>query len=148
MTDALNLTFTDSPLNPLEVALNDSLAPPADMGLFEALLLGEDLYAVPQPGSFGSSPTDGQQTIRPGQDLVLRGLRMKDGRDTVALFTDPQRVAQIFGAEAVFIAVQGLHLFNLLQDAVILINPARGRGVMMTPDQIKAVLARAPARMG
>jgi hypothetical protein len=147
MTDALNLAFTDSPLNPLEVALNDSLAPPADMGLFEALLLGEDLFAVPQPDSVGAGLAEGAQMISPGQELVLRGLRMKDGRDTVALFTDPQRVAQVFGADAAFIAIQGRHLFELLQDAVILINPAGGRGVMMTPDQIRAVLARAPARM-
>ncbi|HWW11520.1 MAG TPA: SseB family protein, partial [Brevundimonas sp.] len=101
-----------------------------------------------QPDSVGAGLAEGAQMISPGQELILRGLRMKDGRDTVALFTDPQRVAQVFGADAAFIAIQGRHLFELLQDAVILINPAGGRGVMMTPDQIRAVLARAPARMG
>lgn len=147
MTDALNLVFAETPLNPLEVALNEALAPPADMGLFEALLLGDNLYAVPTPGSFGSDPAAGSRMIQAGEGLSLRGIQLKDGRNTVALFTDPKRVSQVFGPDAVFIAAPGHNLFNLLQDAVILINPAAGRGVMMTPDHIKAILARAPARL-
>ena len=146
MTDALNLVFADTPLNPLEVALNEALAPPADMGLFEALLLGEQLFAVPTPGSFGSDPAAGSRMIAAGEGLSLRGTQLKDGRNTVALFTDPKRAAQVFGEDVVFVAVQGYNLFNLLQDSILLINPAAGRGVMMTPDHIKAILARAPAR--
>jgi hypothetical protein len=64
MTDALNLVFAETPLNPLEVALNEALAPPADMGMFEALLLGDNLFAVPTPGSFGSDPAAGSRMIQ------------------------------------------------------------------------------------
>jgi hypothetical protein len=150
MTDAgpaqtTPLTFTDNPMNPLEELLYAGLADPAQMGAFERVMLDADLYAVPEPDSPGGAPGDeGARVLRPGEQLVLRGVVLNDGRNTVTLFTDPTRATQMFGAETRILAMKGRSLLSMLQDTVILLNPAGGRGLMMEPDQIKAVLEHAP----
>ena len=147
MTDAAQtpITFTDNPLNPLEELLYAGLADARQMGAFEQVMLEADLYAVPEPDSPGGTPgDDGAKVLRPGEQLVLRGVVLNDGRNTVTLFTDPRRAVQMFGADTRVIAMQGRKLLDMLKDAVILLNPADGKGLMMEPDQIKAVLEHAP----
>lgn len=149
MTDATPartpMTFTDNPMNPLEDLLYAGLADARQMGAFEQVMLEADLYAVPDDGSPGSTPgDDGAKVLRPGEQLVLRGVVLNDGRNTVTLFTDPRRAAQMFGPDTRIIAMQGRKLLDMLKDAVILLNPADGKGLMMDPDQIKAILAHAP----
>lgn len=139
------LTFTDNPMNPLEELLYAGLADPMQMGLFEQVMLDVDLYAVPEADSPGGTPgDDGAKVLRPGEQLVLRGVVLNDGRDTVTLFTDPRRAGQMFGDDTRVIAMQGRKLLDMLKDTVILLNPAGGRGLMMEPDQIRAVLEHAP----
>jgi hypothetical protein len=149
MTDAgpaqTPLTFTDNPMNPLEELLYAGLADATQMGVFERVMLDADLYAVPEPDSPGGTPgDDGAKVLRPGEQLVLRGVVLNDGRNTVTLFTDPSRAIQMFGAGTRILAMQGRKLLDMLKDTVILLNPAGGRGLMMEPDQIKAVLEHAP----
>ena len=150
MTDATRtpMTFTDNPMNPLEDLLYAGLADARQMGAFEQVMLEADLYAVPDDGSPGSTPgDDGAKVLRPGEQLVLRGVVLNDGRNTVTLFTDPRRAGQMFGADTRVIAMQGRKLLDMLKDAVILLNPADGKGLMMEPDQIKAILGHAPAQI-
>lgn len=147
MTDAVQtpITFTDNPINPLEDLLYAGLADARQMGAFEQVMLEADLYAVPEPDSPGGTPgDDGTKVLRPGQQLVLRGVVLNDGRNTVTLFTDPARAVQMFGPDTRILAMQGRKLLDMLKDAVILLNPADGKGLMMEPDQIKAVLEHAP----
>jgi hypothetical protein len=147
MTDAVQtpITFTDNPLNPLEELLYAGLADPAQMGEFEQVMLEADLYAVPEPDSPGGTPgDDGAKVLRPGEQLILRGVVLNDGRNTVTLFTDPSRAIQMFGEDTRILAMQGRKLLDMLKDTVILMNPAGGKGLMMEPDQIKAVLEHAP----
>ncbi|MDP3079943.1 MAG: SseB family protein [Brevundimonas sp.] len=147
MTDAVQtpITFTDNPLNPLEELLYAGLADPTQMGAFEQVMLEADLYAVPEPDSPGGTPgDDGAKVLRPGEQLVLRGVVLNDGRNTVTLFTDPSRAVQMFGPDTRILGMQGRKLLDMLKDAVILLNPADGKGLMMEPDQIKAVLEHAP----
>ena len=147
MTDAAQtpITFTDNPLNPLEELLYAGLADARQMGAFEQIMLEADLYAVPEPDSPGGTPgDDGAKVLRPGEQLVLRGVVLNDGRNTVTLFTDPSRAVQMFGEDTRILAMQGRKLLDMLKDAVILLNPADGKGLMMEPDQIKAVLEHAP----
>ncbi len=145
MTDATPITFTDNPLNPLEELLYAGLADPAQMGEFEQIMLEADLYAVPEPDSPGGTPgDDGAKVLRPGQQLILRGVVLNDGRNTVTLFTDPSRAVQMFGEDTRILAMQGRKLLDMLKDTVILFNPAGGKGLMMEPEQIKGVLAHAP----
>lgn len=150
MTDAVPprttpLTFTDNPLNPLEELLYAGLADASQMGMFERIMLEADLYAVPEPDSPGGTPgDDGAKVLRPGEQLILRGVVLNDGRNTVTLFTDPSRATRMFGPEARILAMKGRNLLTMLQDTVVLFNPAGGRGLMMEPDQIKAVLEHAP----
>lgn len=147
MTDAAQtpITFTDNPLNPLEELLYAGLADARQMGAFEQVMLEADLYAVPEPDSPGGTPgDDGAKVLRPGEQLVLRGVVLNDGRNTVTLFTDPSRAVQMFGEDTRILAMQGRKLLDMLKDAVILLNPADGKGLMMEPDQIKAVLEHAP----
>lgn len=152
MTDAgpaqtTPLTFTDNPMNPLEELLYAGLADPARMGAFERVMLDADLYAVPEPDSPGGAPgDDGARVLRQGEQLILRGVVLNDGRETVTLFTDPHRATQMFGDDARILAMKGRNLLTMLQDTVILLNPAGGRGLMMEPDQIRAVLEHAPAQ--
>jgi hypothetical protein len=100
---------------------------------------------VPEPDSPGGTPGDaGTGMLRPGEQLILRGIVLNDGRNTVTLFTDPRRAIQTFGKDTPVLGMQGRKLLEMLTDAVILLNPADGRGRMMEPDQIKALLAHAP----
>lgn len=151
MTDASTaaapqpLRFTDNPMNPLEVALYEGLADHTKMGVFERLMLEADLYAVPEPDSPGGTPgDDGPKVLRPGEQLVLRGVVLNDGRNTVTLFTDPRRATQMFGEGARIIAMKGRNLLQILKDAVILLNPADGKGLLLNPDQIREVLEQTP----
>jgi len=146
MTDAATpMTFTDNPMNPLEELLYNGLADPTQMGDFERIMLEADLYAVPEPGSPGGTPgDDGAKVLRAGEQLVLRGVVLNDGRNTVTLFTDPHRARVMFGDDVRILAMQGRKLLDMLKDTVILLNPAGGKGLMMEPDQIKAVLEHAP----
>lgn len=149
MTDAgpaqTPLTFEDNPMNPLEELLYAGLADAAQMGVFERIMLETDLYAVPEPDSPGGAPGDeGAKVLRPGEQLILRGVVLNDGRETVTLFTDPRRATQMFGDDARILAMKGRNLLQMLQDTVVLFNPAGGRGLMMEPHQIKAVLEHAP----
>ena len=147
MTDATPITFTDNPMNPLEELLYNGLADPGQMAAFERIMLEADLYAVPEADSPGGTPgDDGAKVLRPGEQLILRGVVLNDGRNTVTLFTDPRRAVQMFGEDTRILAMQGRKLLEMLQDAVILLNPADGKGLMMEPDQIKSVLEHAPVR--
>ena len=148
MTDAATpMTFTDNPMNPLEELLYNGLADPTQMGDFERIMLEADLYAVPEPGSPGGTPgDDGAKVLRAGEQLVLRGVVLNDGRNTVTLFTDPHRARVMFGDDVRILAMQGRKLLDMLKDTVILLNPAGGKGLMMEPDQIKAVLGHEPVR--
>jgi len=147
MTDTAQtpLTFTDNPLNPLEELLYAGLADPSQMGTFERVMLEADLYAVPEADSPGGTPgDDGAKVLRPGEGLILRGVVLNDGRNTVTLFTDPQRAVQMFGEDTRILAMKGRNLLDMLKDTVILLNPDGGKGLRMEPDQIKAVLEHAP----
>ena len=149
MTDATPaatpLVFTDNPMNPLEEYLYAGLADASQMGAFERVMLEADLYAVPEPDSPGGTPgDDGSKVLRPGETLILRGVVLNDGRETVTLFTDPRRATQMFGDDTRILAMKGRNLLDMLKDSVILLNPAGGRGLRMDPDQIKAVLQHAP----
>ena len=139
------MTFTDNPMNPLEELLYAGLADATRMGAFEQVMLEADLYAVPEADSPGGTPgDDGTKVLRVGEQLILRGVVLNDGRNTVTLFTDPRRAIQMFGEDTRVLAMQGRKLLDMLKDAVILLNPADGKGLMMEPDQIKAVLEHAP----
>lgn len=149
MTDATPaatpMTFADNPMNPLEELLYAGLADAAQMGAFERIMLEADLYAVPEADSPGGTPgDDGSKVLRPGEQLILRGVVLNDGRNTVTLFTDPRRAVEMFGEDTRILAMKGRNLLDMLKDAVILLNPAGGQGLMMEPHQIKAVLEHAP----
>lgn len=147
MTDAQPLVFTDNPMNPLEEALYEGLADASQMGIFEQLMLEADLYAVPDAGGPGSTPgDDGNKVLRQGEQLILRGVVLNDGRNSVTLFTDPRRAAKMFGEESRIIAMQGRALLDILKDTVVLLNPEGGKGLLLEADQIKAVLGHAPIR--
>src|SRR5215217_8615989 len=144
MTDAAPATFTDNPMNPLEEALYEGLADPAKMGLFEQLMLEADLYAVPEAEGPGGAPgDDGPKVLQHGEQLILRGVVLTDGRNPVTLFTDPRRATQMFGEGARILGMKGRNLLEILKDAVVLLNPAGGRGLLLNPEQIKAVLEHA-----
>ena len=147
MTDAVPMTFTDNPMNPLEELLYAGLADATQMGAFEQIMLEADLYAVPEPDSPGGTPgDDGAKVLRPGEQLILRGVVLNDGRNTVTLFTDPRRAIQMFGEDTRVLAMKGRNLLEMIKDNVVLMNPDGGKGLMMEPDQIKAVLEHEPVR--
>lgn len=142
MTDATApLVFTDNPLNPLEVALYEGLADPSKMGLFERLMLEADLYAVPEADGPGGAPGEqGPRVLGAGEQLILRGVVLNDGRNTVTLFTDPRRATQMFGQDTRILGMNGRALLDILKDSLILLNPDGGKGLLLNPDQIRAVL--------
>jgi hypothetical protein len=117
------------------------------MGMFERLMLEADLYASPDPEGPGGSPDEeGARVLRPGEQLILRGVVLPDGTNTVTLFTDPTRVTGMFGEDARILAMQGRKLLDILKDTVILLNPADGKGLIIHPPQTRAILEHAPVR--
>ncbi|GAA0649397.1 SseB family protein [Brevundimonas lenta] len=147
MTDASPPpVFTDNPMNPLEVSLYEGMADHTKMGLFERLMLENDLFAVPEPGSPGATPgDDGAKVLNPGEQMILRGLLLEDGRKTIAVFTDPRRAVMMFGDDTRVIAMKGRALLGMFKGATVLLNPADGRALIMGPDQIAAVLSHEAA---
>ncbi len=145
MTDATPLTFTDNPMNPLEELLYTGLADASRMWVFERIMLESDLYAVPEADGPGGTPgDDGSKVLRPGENLILRGVTLNDGRDTVTVFTDPRRAVEMFGEDTRILAMKGRNLLGMFKDVVVLLNPAGGKGLIMEPDQILAILEHAP----
>lgn len=147
MTDATAtpIVFTDNPMNPLEVALYEGLADHTKMGLFEQLMLEADLYAVPEAEGPGGAPgEEGPRVLRTGEQLILRGVVLNDDRNTVTLFTDPRRATAMFGQDTRILAMNGRALLEMLKDALVLLNPGGGKGLLLNPDQMRAVLQHAP----
>jgi hypothetical protein len=133
--------FTDNPMNPLEVALYEGLADHRKMGLFERLMLQSDLYAAPEAGGPGGTPgDDGPKVLRQGEQLILKGVVLNDGRNSVTLFTDPRRVTRMFGEDARILAMKGRNLLALLGEMPAILNPDGGRGLLLNPEQVRALL--------
>ena len=97
-------------------------------------------------GPGGKPGDDGNKVLRAGEQLILRGVVLNDGRNSVTLFTDPRRAAKMFGDNSRVIAMQGRALLDILKDAVVLLNPEGGKGLLLNPDQIKAVLGHEEIR--
>ena len=92
----------------------------------------------------GLCKAPGRSCVRTRCHKTAGAVFCNDGRNTVTLFTDPRRATQMFGDDTRIIAMKGRNLLDILKDAVVLLNPAGGKGLLMNPEQIKEVLGHAP----
>ena len=148
MTDAtpkpVAIPPADVPFNALEAMLFAAVAEPARMPEFERALLLSDLYAVPE-GDNAPGPDDaGLRVLRGGERMDVRGLTLNTGHTAMAVFTDPRRAPAAFGEDTPFIGMKGRALLNLFLGGHVLINPAEGRGLLLEPERIAALLEAWP----
>lgn len=125
----------------LDTAFLHGLADPARLGLFEAMMLEGQVYAV----STGSAGEAGQKQLEAGEQLSLRGVTLSDGREAFALFTDPRRAVQAFGEDVQVIGMQGRVLLGMLTSRPLLFNPDGKSGLVMSRERVAQLLGANPS---
>lgn len=123
--------------NPLEAALEAALADSSRSGGVETALLGAELYVCPTDGA----PPEG---VVFGRDVpfTLNGLVLDGGRQATAAFTQPEFATSVFG-EPASMGIRGRHLLEAFQSGWIVLNPGQQAGLILSPTDIAAILARA-----
>lgn len=134
----------DAALTGLEQVIEAALADPQHWRAFEALLPRVDLYISPE-GETAKRATAGMQTLRPDEQLELRGITLDDGRTAAAAFTDPKRLAALWGEDRPVIGMNALSLLKLWRDRPVMLNPGSPRVMLFQTDDVAALIAAGEA---
>lgn len=128
-----------APENALELALTSALADQTQQGVLETALLAAELHVSPT----GGKPAPG---IELGRDAPLRldGIVLDDGRQATAVFTRSEYAVPVFGAPT-SMAMRGRHLLEAFSGGWIVLNPGQPQGLVLSPDDIAAILKAAGA---
>jgi hypothetical protein len=126
-----------APDNALELALAAALADPTKQGGLETALLAAELHV----SSTGGPPSSG---VELGRDAPLRldGIVLDADRQATAAFTRPEYAVPVFGAPT-SMAMRGRHLLEAFRNGWIALNPGRPQGLVLSPDDIAAILRAA-----
>lgn len=130
------------PLNGLEQIIEAAMVDPVHWRAFEAMLASVDLVVVPE-GAFAASldvGTPGTRTLRPDQQMDLRGVTLDDGVVAAAVFTDPRRMQAVWG-ELPWIAIGARNLLRLFHDRPVAMNPGSPRSLLFQIEDVAALLA-------
>lgn len=123
--------------NKIEAALAGLRADPkAGQAVFEHALLFEVVYVVPTDGI----PPEGE-VLGVDRPFKLDGVTLKDGQQPTALFTSPEKAKIGFGPETQVMGMRGLHALDLLKANGVILNPGAPPGLMLSPDDIAALVA-------
>jgi hypothetical protein len=132
----------NQPLTGLEQVIEAALADPVHWRAFEALLPAGDLFVVPEGAAVAGT---GMRTLRPDETLDLRGVVLADGVIAGAVFTDPRRIAAIWGQEVSCIAMNGIRVLKLFRDRPVLLNHGSARPLLFQIEDVDALIAAADA---
>jgi hypothetical protein len=136
MTIEMVAPYIPSPQpNPLEQALTAALTDPAQQDAFVFALLTAEIYVVPTEGL----PPEGKVF---GVDVPFRlqGVVLKDGIEATAVFTAPERAKAVFGEDKVM-GMAGQHALEIMGERWLILNPGSPPGLVLSPDQSKAILS-------
>jgi hypothetical protein len=126
------------PHNDLERRLMQAAADAAARPGFERALLEATLYAAtPAPPE-----SHGQRTLGRGEYISLLNVQSPDGAQVVAIFTAQERIADVFGAEVGFVAMDGRELLSMVESQGAWLNPGFPYSVHWTSDQVNALLGK------
>lgn len=120
--------------DPVSSALTAAKADPAKVGAFELALISALLYVVPADG-----PPPLDKTFGVDVPFTLMGVTLKDGTRANGLFTTREAAAAVFG-DAPLMGIRGLHALQILREHWIALNPGATPGLILSPDQIQAIL--------
>ncbi len=136
----------DPALNGLEQIIEAAMADPVHWRAFEAMLASVDLVVVPE-GAFAASIDIGQpgtRTLRPDEQMDLRGVELDTGVTAAAVFTDPRRMQAVWG-DLPWIAISARHLLRLFHDRPVAMNPGSPRALLFQIEDVAALLAATDA---
>lgn len=101
---------------------------------FEKFIVDETLYvATPEVHR------EGMVSLQANTKIELLNVPLNDGRQAVAVFTAPQRVAEAFG-EVGYLGLPGRALFEMIRAGPAILNPGQVYGVIWEPDAIASML--------
>lgn len=136
----------DQPLTGLEQVIEAALGDPQHWRAFEALLPRVDLYIAPAGETAKRAQAgDGMRTLRPEDQLELRGIDLDDGRTAAAAFTDPARLTALWGDGLPVIGMNALSLLKLWRDRPVMLNPGSPRVLLFQTDDVAALIAAGEA---
>jgi hypothetical protein len=137
----------DAPLTGLEQVIEAAMADPQHWAAFEALLPRVDLYISPEGETAKGLKAGevGMKTLRPDEQLDLRGVRLDDGRTAAAAFTDPRRLTAVWGADRPIIAINALSVLRLWRDRPVMLNPGAPRVLLFQIDDVANLIAAGEA---
>lgn len=125
--------------NALEEAISAAKAAPEAPANVTVALLAAELYVVPT----GGEPPAGVVLGR-DRPLELEGLVLRAGHRATAAFTRREGATAVFGAPA-SMGMRGKHLLEAFRGGWIVLNPGQENGLVLSPDDIAAILAEAGA---
>lgn len=129
------------PLNDLERLLVLAATEPDQRPAFTRAILDALLYAVsPDAGPVG------ERTLKADETVSLVMVPIEEGKAATAVFTAPERVAQIYGRDSHYLGMRGADLIALVADNPLLLNPGLPYGVLWSPEDLALLLGRPVAR--
>lgn len=129
------------PLNDLERLLVRAATEPDQRPAFARAILDAQLCAV----SATAGPS-GEQVAGEDRRVSLVTVPLEDGRHAIAVFTAPQRVAQIYGPDTPYIGMRGRDLIAMIVDSPMLLNAGLTYGVLWAPEELAQLLGRPTER--
>ena len=130
------------PHNEIERLLMEAAVNPDARAAFQGALLRADLYAATPE----APELPGARTISEGETLSLLNVQAPDGSAVAAIFTAQERIVEVFGLGAGFVAIRGEELLSLVAGQGAWLNPGFPYSVHWTPQQLSAVLGKGQQR--
>lgn len=137
----------DAPLTGLEQVIEAAMTDPQHWRAFEALLPRVDLYISPEGETAKRAKTagGGMHTLRPDEQMELRGVTLDDGRTAAVAFTDPRRLTALWGEDQLVIGINALALLKLWRDRPVMLNPGAPRAFLFQVEDVAAMIAAGEA---
>jgi len=130
------------PHNEIERLLMDAAANVDARMAFQRALLEAQLYAAtPDAPEIAE-----ERTIQEDEHISLLNVQSPDGAPVAAIFTAQERIVEVFGMGAGFVAIRGEELLTIVASQGAWLNPGFPYSVYWTADQLGAILGKPQRR--
>jgi hypothetical protein len=126
------------PHNEIERLLMDAAINADARATFQQALLKVELYAATPD----APETADVRTVGQGESISLLNVQSPEGKPVAALFTAQERIVEVFGMKAGFVAIRGEVLLSMVASQGAWLNPGFPYSVHWTPDQLNAILGK------
>lgn len=124
------------PHNEIEQLLIDAADNADEREAFQQALLETELYAATPD----APETVDTRTVGQGESISLLTVQSPNGQPVTALFTAQERIVEVFGLGAGFVAIRGETLLSMVASQGAWLNPGFPYSVHWTSDQLKSML--------